>query len=115
MPYHTIPYHTIPYHTIPYHTIHLLSQGQAHSSLVSTELPWQRDPPAFGAGFSHLLVLFTTDPPQMLSQIDHWPHSDQPPFTKKTKKRYYPRSCATLTLVWSWLNADFWTVTNTEP
>lgn len=73
--------------------VHLLSHGQAHSNLVSTAFPLQVGPPPFGAGLSQVLVLFTTEPPQMLSQMLHWPHSDQPPLTRKIvrKKRVSAR------------------------
>ena len=69
--------------------VNLLSHGQAHSNLVSVALPLQSEPPAFGAGLSHVLVLLTTEPPQMFSHILHCPHSDQPPLTKTGGKRAY--------------------------
>ena len=78
MPCHAMPCHAMPCHAMPYHTIpsnhpsyYSLAHGQAHSSLVSIALPPQSGPPPFGLGLSHVLVLFITEPPQILSQILH--------------------------------------------
>ena len=63
--------------------LHLLGQGQMHSSLVWMLVPSHCFPSSVGFGFVHVRVLFTVDPPQGLSHCDHILHSLQPPSTAK--------------------------------
>ena len=48
-------------------------------------IPWQADPPLLGGGLVHVRDRDCFPPPQVLLQLLHLPHSDQPSLTPTEK------------------------------